>query len=179
MAGTPAGLQAFVNDTNSLFVQDDTPNAEGRYRVRFYVDPNGYDPGEAQSHFRTRIFIAFDGSGLRLITLVLKRQAGAYSLEALVRSNDGTRVDTGFIPIAAGPHCIEFDWQRATAPGARNGTLQLWIDEASVSTLSGIDNDLSPVDYARMGVLALKTGATGTVFFDEFESRRQVYIGPE
>jgi hypothetical protein len=178
MAGTGTGLIAFVNDTNSLFVQDDTPNAESRYRVRFYFDTNGFDPGESQSHFRTRILIA-QGSGLRVITIVLKRQLGTYSVEARVRRNDGTRADTGFFPISDGPHFFEFDWQRATGPGASNGSLQMWIDDGSVATLSGIDNDLVPVDQTRMGVLSVKTGAAGTLFYDQFESRRLNFIGAE
>jgi hypothetical protein len=178
MAGTSSGLQAVVNDTNSLFVQDDTPNAESRYRARFYFDPNGFDPGESQSHFRTRILIA-QGSGFRLITIVLKRQLGAYTIEARVRRNDGTRADTGFFPISDGPHFIEFDWQRATGPGASDGSLQLFIDNASVSTLSGIDNDQVPVDLVRMGALSVKTGAAGTLYYDQFESRRLRFIGAE
>jgi len=175
---TTAGLQARVNDTNSIFVQDDTPIAENRYRARFYFDPNGFDPGEAQSHFRIRFFIASDPSGFRVITLVLKRQAAAYSIEARARRNDGTRADTGFFPISDAPHFVELDWSRATGPGASDGTLELWIDNSSMSTLTGIDNDLTPVEFARMGALAIKTGAAGTLFYDEFESRRQTFIGP-
>jgi hypothetical protein len=34
------------------------------------------------------------------------------------------------------------------------------------------------VGYVRMGALGLKTGAHGTVQFDEFESRRTTYVGP-
>jgi len=178
LGGTSSGLQALVDDTNSLFVQDDTPIAEGRYRARFYFDPNGFDPGESQSHFRTRILIA-QGSGFRVITLVLKRQLGAYTVEARVRLNDGTRADTGFFPISDGPHFIEFDWQKATGPGANNGSLELFIDGGSVATLGGIDNDQVPVDFVRMGALSVKTGAAGTLFYDQFESRRQNLIGPE
>jgi hypothetical protein len=178
MAGTGAGLIALVDDTNSLFVQDDTPDAESRYRARFYFDPNGFDPGETQSHFRTRILIA-QGSGLRVITIVLKRQLGAYSVEARVRRNDGTRADTGFFPISDGPHFIEFDWQRATGPGASDGSLQMWIDGGSVATLSGIDNDAVPIDQTRMGALSVKTGAAGTLYYDQFESRRLNFIGAE
>jgi hypothetical protein len=178
MAGTSAGLQVSVSDTSGLYVQDDTPDAENRYRARFYFDPNGFDPGESQSHFRTRILIA-QGSGFRVITLVLKRQLGAYSVGARVRRNDGTRADTGFFPISDDAHFIELDWQRATGPGASDGSLQLWIDGGSVATLAGIDNDLVPVDLVRMGALAVKTGAAGTLYFDQFESRRQRLIGAE
>ena len=178
MAGTAFGIQALVNDTNSLYVVDDTPIYESRYRARFYFDPNGFDPGEASSHFRTRIFIAFDPSGLRVITLVLKRQGGAYSVETRVRRNDGTRVDTGFFPISDGPHVLEFDWQRATGPGTGDGALEMWIDDVFASFVSGIDNDLSYVDFARLGALAIKTGAAGTLYLDQFESRRRTYVGP-
>jgi hypothetical protein len=179
MAGTLGGLQAFVNDTNALFVQDDTPSAENRYRARFYFDPNGFDPGESQSHFRMRILIAFDDSGFRVITLVLKRQAGAYSVEGRVRLNDGTRADTGFFPIADGPHFFEVDWIRSAGPGIANGLFTLRIDNVAVSTLVDLDNDSIPVDFVRMGALSIKTGAAGTLFYDQFESRRQRLIGPE
>jgi len=175
---TTAGLQALVDDTNAIFVQDDSPNADSRYRLRFYFDPNGFDPGEAQSHFRTRIFIAFDPSGLRVVTLVLKRQTGAYSIEARARRNDGTRADTGFFPISDAPHFVELDWRRATGPGAADGSLEMWLDNNSVATLTGIDNDVTPVDFVRLGAIAVKTGAAGTLFYDEFESRRQTFIGP-
>jgi hypothetical protein len=179
MGGTSAGLQAFVNDTGSLFVQDDTPDAEDRYRARFYFDPNGFDPGETGGHFRTRIFIAFDDSSTRLITLVLKRQTGAYSVEARVRLNDGSRADTGFFPITDGPHFLEFDWIRSSAPGASDGYFTLRIDGTAVSVLTLLNDDARAVGFVRMGAIAIKTGATGTLLFDQFESRRHVFIGPE
>jgi len=179
MAGTPAGLVAFVNDTNALFVEDDSPTAESRYRARFYFDTNGFDPGEAQSHFRTRIFIAFDDTGLRVITLVLKRQGGAYSVEGRVRLDDGNRADTGFFPVTDGPHFFELDWIRASIPGANDGVFTLRIDNSPVSVLTLLNNDANTVDRVRMGALSIKAGAAGTLFYDQFESRRQRLIGPE
>jgi hypothetical protein len=179
LAGTAHGMRTLVNDTNSLYVQDDTPDAESRYRARFYFDPNGFDPGEANSHFRVRIFLAQDASNVRAVTIVLKRQGGQYSIEGLARLNDGTRADTGFFDITNAPHFIEFDWKRATGPGASDGYLALLIDNVTVSFLPGLDNDQVPVDQARLGVLSIKTGAAGTLRFDQFESRRQNLIGPE
>jgi hypothetical protein len=179
MAGTNVGLLAFVNDTNSLFVQYDDPAGENRYRARFYFDPNGFDPGEAQSHFRTRVFIAFDNFGVRVITLVLKRQGGAYSLEGRVRLDDGTRADTGFLPITDGQHFFEFDWIRSAGPGLANGQFTLRIDDTLVSTLIDLNNDANPVGFVRMGALSIKSGASGTLYYDQFESRRQLLIGPE
>jgi hypothetical protein len=60
-----------------------------------------------------------------------------------------------------------------------DGLFTLRIDNAIVSTLTSLDNDSIPVDFARMGALSIKTGAAGTLFYDQFESRRQRFIGPE
>jgi hypothetical protein len=179
LAGTAQGLRARVNDTNSLYVQDDTPDAESRYRARFYFDTNDFDPGEASGHQRVRIFLAQDASNTRIVTIVLKRLAGQYSLEARARQDDGTRVDTGFFDITNAPHFVEFDWKRATAPGANDGFLDFFIDDTPVWTLIDLDTDLGQVDQGRMGVLSVKTGAAGTLHFDQFESRRLNPIGPE
>ena len=35
-----SGLQAVLDDNNSIYVTDERPNAEPRYRARFYFDPN-------------------------------------------------------------------------------------------------------------------------------------------
>jgi hypothetical protein len=178
LAGTTRGLRALVNDTNSIYVQDDTPSAETRYRARFYFDPNDIDPGEAQGHQRIRIFLAHDALSQRVVTIVLKRLSGQYSVEARARQNDGSRVDTGFFDITNAPHFVEFDWQRATGPGAGNGALALLVDNTPVSTLTGLDTDLMRVEDGRLGAMSVKTGAAGTLHFDEFESRRFNPIGP-
>ena len=161
-----------------LFVRDDTPSGENRYRARFYFNPNGVDPGEASGHFRMRIFIASDSSNLRQFTLVLKRRAGAYSVAGRVRRNGGTRAETGFFPITDAPHVLECDWVRS-GPSAGDGAFTLLIDGVTVSRLTGLDNDAAPVDFVRLGALGVKSGASGTLFFDQFESRRQRLIGPE
>jgi hypothetical protein len=33
--------------------------------------------------------------------------------------------------------------------------------------LTGLDNDVSAVDFARMGALSLKTGAGGSMYWDD------------
>jgi hypothetical protein len=177
LAGTAQGLRARVNDTNSLYVQDNTPSAEDRYRARFYLDPNSFDPGEASGNQRVRIFLAQDALSQRVVTLVLKRLAGQYSLEARTRRNDGSRADTGFFALTNAPHFVEFDWKRATGPGAADGSLVLSMDDTPVKVLIGLDNDQMQVESGRLGVLSVKTGATGTLHFDEFESRRFNPIG--
>jgi uncharacterized delta-60 repeat protein len=175
---TPFGLRGLVNDTAGLYVQDDTPDDESRYRARFHFDPNGFDPGEAEQHRRTRLFIAFAEDPMRrLAAVVLRRLEGSYSLMARVRQDDNTQVSTPFVPIDDGPHAIELDWRRASGPDALDGAFELWIDGVSVAMLAGLDNS-DGVDLARLGALSVKTGAAGALHWDEFESRRESYIGP-
>ena len=43
-----------------------------------------------------------------------------------------------------------------------------------------MDNDaVGGVEFARLGTMVVKGGASGTALFDQFESRRQRKIGPE
>jgi hypothetical protein len=173
------GLRALVNDTDPLYVEDDTPADEGRYRARFYFDPNGFDPGEAAGHLRTRVFIAFsDLPTRRVAAIVLKGQGGVFSLMGRARLDDNGQTDTGFFDIGDGPHVIEFELKAATSAGASDGSFQLWIDGASRSVLGGLDNSLAAVDFARMGALSVKSGANGAMYWDQFESHRATYIGP-
>jgi hypothetical protein len=73
---TGTGLQGQVNDTTGLYVQDDSPDDERRYRARFWIDTNGFDPGTSQGHLRTRVLIAFtDTPSRRVATIVLRQQS--------------------------------------------------------------------------------------------------------
>jgi hypothetical protein len=179
LAGTALGLQASINDTTSLHVEDGTPEDEPRYRARFHFDPNGFDPGTAQGHLRTRMLLALEeGPNRRQVAIVLRLLGGQYAIRGRVRLDDDTVVDTPFVDITDAPHAIEFDWMAASGPGASDGSFQLWIDDAWVAALFGLDTDAHGVDAARLGALSVKSGASGTLFFDEFASRRQTYIGP-
>ena len=104
---------------------------------------------------------------------------GQAAAGAELRVNPYTTDVHGFFPIVDGPHFFEVDWQRSSAPGASDGSFTFRVDNAVMSTLTLLDNDASPVDFVRMGALSIKTGAGGTLFYDQFESRRQVFIGPE
>jgi hypothetical protein len=95
-----------------------------------------------------------------------------------VREDDHAKATTGFVPLASGPHWVEFDWMASSGPGAKDGAFRLWIDGAAVAELDAIDNSLSAVDFVRLGALSVKVGASGTIYWDEFESRRLNYIGP-
>ena len=176
---TVAGLRGLVDDTAGLFVQDDTPDDEIRYRVRFHLDPNGFDPGELENHRRTRVFIAFSESPLRRVAaIVLRRIGGVYAVMGRARLDDNSQADTGFFTITDGPHLIEFDLKLPSDRDAQDGTFELRIDGVSQTVLTGLDNSLAQVDLARLGALSVKSGANGTIFWDEFESWRTGFPAP-
>ena len=176
---TTAGLEGLVDDTAGIFVQDESPDDERRYRARFYFDPNGFDPGESQGRFRTRLFLAFEEAPTRrLAAVVLRRQSGVFSLMGRCRLDDNAQANTPFVPVTDGPHVIELRWQRSSDPDAPDGECELFVDGSSVSLLTGLDNSISGVDFVRMGALSVKVGATGTMYWDEFISRRDNLIGP-
>jgi hypothetical protein len=171
------GLQAVVDDTAGIWVADETPVDEDRYRAQFYFDPNGFDPGEALDHRRVMLLVVFEDSPYRrLATIILRRLNGAYAVSAQVRLDDHTLVKGPFFPISDGEHFIQLDWKRSSHPDAEDGSFDLWLDGSPVYSVDNLDNNLSAVDSVRMGAITVKTGAQGTLFLDNFRSRRSSFI---
>lgn len=68
----------------------------------------------------------------------------------------------------------------AIAVGANNGGLTFWIDDVQQSNLTGVDNDTRRIDQVRLGAVSgVDDGTRGIYFFDAFEPRRSIYIGPQ
>ncbi len=66
----------------------------------------------------------------------------------------------------------------ATAGGANDGYLMLWIDGDLKTPLVNIDNDTHLLDAVRLGPNSgLDTSTSGNYYFGAFESRRASYIG--
>ena len=170
------GLQALIDDTNGIYLRDDTPNAEPRYRARFYFDPNSLSMANNTSHV---IFRGYLGASTAVVRVELRYSLGSYHIRAALTNDALSWTNTAWFMITDAPHVIEFDWQAAVAPGANNGGLTLWIDDVEKANLTAIDNDSLRVDHVRLGAVAgLELDTIGTYFFDAFESRRQTYIGP-
>ena len=170
------GLQALIDDINSIYVTDDTPNAEPRYRARFYFDPNSISMLSGDTHF---IFRGYSGTSTIVLRVQFRFRSGAYQLRAGLVGDGSTWTNSSWLTISDAPHAIEMDWRAATAAGANNGGLTLWIDGVQRADLIGVDNDTRRIDRARLGAVSgIDTGTSGTYYFDAFESRRQSFIGP-
>jgi hypothetical protein len=169
-------LNALINDNNPIFVTDDSPNAEQRYRARFYFDPNSITMANNDAHF---IFMGYAGNSKSILQIQFRQSSGAYQVKTKSLNDNGAWVSTKWFPITDVIHSIEVDWRAASAVGSNNGGLALWIDGNLQADLTGIDNDTHRIDRAKLGALSgLDNGTRGTYYFDNFESRRQSYIGP-
>jgi VCBS repeat-containing protein len=169
-------LQAVIDDNTAIYVQDNTPEAEARYRARFYFDPNSIVMAPNDNHY---IFYAQNNT-MGIIMMQFYFNGSNYLLRTAVRNDAGTWLYTTYSTLTDAGHYIEIDWQAATAPGANNGSLTVWIDGVQVGVRSGVDNDTLRVETVQLGaVMGIDNGTRGTYYFDAFESRRASYIGPD
>jgi len=167
-------MQAVIDDNSALYVRDTRPADEPRYRARFYFDPNSITMASGDNHY---IFFGYSGtaSPAAVLRVIFRYSSGVYQLR--VSALDNARSGSWYT-ITDGPHAIEIEWKAATAAGANNGAISLWIDGVAKQTKGSIDNDTLRVDEVRLGPLAgIDTGTRGILYFDAFESRRTGYIG--
>ena len=170
------GMQAMLDDTVAIYVTDDTPNLEPRYRARFYFDPNSISMATGDAHF---ILVGYTGTSTPILRLEFQMAASGYQLRARVFTDGGAWLSTAWFPLSDTLHPLELDWRAATAAGANNGGLTLWIDGLQQADLTGVDNDTQRMDRLRLGAISGMDATTlGTYYFDAFESRRLNYIGP-
>jgi hypothetical protein len=174
------GLKVLIDSNGPVYVRDNSPSAEPRYRVRFQFDPHSISMANNNAHY---IFYGYQengsNNGLAVIRVEFRRSANKYQLRMAAVNDATTWKSSNWFPISDAPHSVEFDWQAATAPGANNGSLTFWIDGVQKVQLTGIDNDTRRIDHAHWGALAsIDRGTRGVYYFDAFESRRQSYIGP-
>lgn len=170
------GLQALINDNNAIYVTDNSPANEARYRARFYFDPNTITMARNDNH---SIFYGRNTAGTAILKVDFRFSGGQYQIQASLLNDSTTFSSTSWFTISDAPHPIELDWQASTAVGANNGNLTLWIDGVQKATVLSIDNDTRRIDSVRLGAVAgIDTGTRGTTYLDAFQSRRQTYIGP-
>jgi hypothetical protein len=175
MKGT-FGMQAVIDDNYSIFVTDDTPNAERQYRARVYFDPNSINMTSGNAF---HILTAFKGSAAAAVRVEFRRYGGSYQIRGRVINDNSSWSSTAWFTISDQSHYIEFNWMAASGASANDGKLKLWIDGVEKASLTNIDNDTWRIDRARVGAVGgVDSGTRGSVFLDAFASSRYVYIGP-
>ena len=178
------GMRAQISNSTGMEVTDDRPTLEKHYRARFYFDPNSISLGATDLHtiFQANTYDPYSSSAGSYNTTVLAVQfrfsTGTYQVRGRALLDSGSSQNTNWFNITDASHFIEVDWSAATAAGANNGYLTLWLDAVQAQSLTSLDNDTRVIDRARLGPSTGLISTTGTYYFDAFESRRQSYIGP-
>jgi hypothetical protein len=167
-------MQVVVDDTVAIYVTDELPNAETRYRARFYLNPNSISMADGMDFY---IFTGYHTASVFQVQLGFS--AGNYQIRLRQTNDSNTTTSTAWINIANGSNVIEIEWWAASAAGANNGGANLWINGNQSGSLSNLDNDTRRIEFVRLGAISgLNAGTLGTYYLDAFESRRQTYIGP-
>ena len=125
------------------------PMPSTRYRARFYFDPNSIPMASGDAHI---IFKGFAGASTEVLQMEFRLlSVGVYQIRASIANDAASFTNTSFFTISDAPHFIEIDWRAATAPGANNGGLTLWIDNVQQADLTGVDNDTWRVNQCPAG----------------------------
>ena len=171
------GLRVNIVNNTSMYLTDNTPNAETHYRARFYFDPNSIVMTSGDAH---NIFYAYSSSlSTALIRSAFYYSSAQYRINMQVRDDANAWFTTISATLSDAPHVIEIEWQAASAASANDGKFNFWVDGALISSISGLDNDLRKLDLVRFGPSAgIDTGTRGIYYLDAFESRHFSYIGP-
>jgi hypothetical protein len=171
------GLEAIVDDTAPRYLSDWTPTSLKAYAARFYFDPNGITMASGNSHVLLK---AMDAASKTALQLELRSFQGDYQIRAYAPWDSGGAYSSPWFRLSDAPHLLEVIWQAASADGASDGWLSLWIDAESVASGSGLDNDTRRVDKIDLGAVAgLDSGTSGTYHFDAFASTVGIPIGPD
>lgn len=171
------------------FVRDDTPAGESRYRAQFFMNADALT-GQNFSQ-PVRVFAATTeapSAGVPdVVSLTIFGNAAgtsrtlgistACSTDPSGRCSTSTPLTGG----AAGVHRIEIDWQKGAT-----GSLRVWVNSTTegspTSTLNVNNAAWGGVDAAALGLAQASPGFRAAqlnrdVLFDEFDSRRQTFIG--
>ena len=163
------GMVATIDDNTSIYVVDERPHAETRYRARFYFDPNAIYMSSSDT------FTAFQGymsPNTPVVRVEVRSAAGDYQIRTAALNDNQTWQTTPWLDITDGPHAVELEWKKATYAGVDNGALNFWLDGEVQSDLSNVDNDTYYIETIRLGVIDPNiTNTSGSVFFDAFDSK--------
>lgn len=152
-----------------MYVRDDSPAAEPRYRARFYFDPNSIN---MTSGAHLYLLQGHDATNRVILFIQFYRSSTNYQLR--VRAYDSVLanyVNSAFVTITDASHVVEVDW-------GNDGHLTWWIDGAQQASLTGINNSTFTMESIRLGAPYMSGTTNGTFFIDAYESRRTSYIGP-
>jgi hypothetical protein len=203
--GTNCAMYASINAgagalASSAVQWSETGTSEATYRFRFYLDPstvgttNAFSGLQGVQVFTANSPAAFPASGGSVQVLrvsLVPGSAGAKQVTFIAACNNAASQNVCSstpVVLAAGSNVIE---GQIIIGASGTGAVNYWVnktagDSASPTgsvTITGGNAGWVGINSALMGLAATTNSfrsnqATKAVVFDEFDSRRQTYIGP-
>jgi len=194
-----AFLNASAGPLSTAAVADTTPTNEASYHFRFYIDTTTLSTNlptlTSVQVFAANAAASFPLSGNGKTSALLRvgiAGTGAGNnpnLVVVASCNPGTNfICAKFAPLTPGVHWIE-----GHLTNSATAVANIWIDKASITNdttptpdiaISFDNHDWAGVDTVALGLGGASfnfrqsfTGATNAVWFDNFDSRRQTFIG--
>lgn len=171
--------------TASAFVRDNTPANEPRYRAQFFINADaltGLNLQQSVKVFAATTDTPNAGVSELVRFTVFGNVAGNAKTLGISTACAATGTCTQSVPLPAGPVRVEFDWQKGAS-----GSLRVWVNNTnegspSVPALTVDNSAWGGVDFATLGLSNSSAGfrtaqLNRDVGFDEFDSRRQTFIG--
>ena len=147
------------------YVVDTTPSAEVSYDASFYFDPNAADTG-LNNNDDVTIFLGLDATGRQLFGVRYEGHgSGSGAISGWVL-REGDLISTESFEVSNAPHKIEIGWLSNA-----QGGFSLYVDDMLVESIFG-DTSAFTLDEVRLGPSIVPAGASGTMFFDQFDSNR-------
>lgn len=196
LAGTNCALDVGLGSSRAerARVQDTSPVCESSYRARLYMDTTDM-PAQLATTSRVKFWNVQcnPNSGSTCtnpgVTGVIQfRYQGLNSgngLFSFVRDQGSRRQFP--VPLSNGENWVELQWIASSSPAAADGQLRVWVNanaetDSPVVEFTDIVTGTDCIDQTNIGVIAptttmLSEAAAARVQFDEFESRRQTFIG--
>jgi RHS repeat-associated protein len=168
------GLQGAVNGQNEMYVEDDSPAGETTYHARFYFNPNSVEIPDGDT------FDILRGTGIdgTAFSVRLGWVDDSYAVKVVMVADDSSTTESDWVPINDGPNCIEIEWARAGSDTSHDGYMNLWVNGTLMENPNGADDDTKSIGSVQMGILSPSSAnINGTVYFDDFASNNNGYIG--
>lgn len=163
------GMQAVIDDQNSIYTADTFSTALSRYRARFYFNPNSISMAAGSSHS------IFAGRGFDNdwdFRVFLGKSTPSYWIRVQGLQDDGSLVYSSTYAISDDWHSIEIEWLSGNP-----GRIKLWIDGTFKQEVA-LTNSTRLLARAYLGALSwIDATTSGFMYFDNFESRKNSYIG--
>lgn len=171
--GTGYGMQAVLDDTNSLYAhKTGIGSTSGNARIKFYLDINSLNMTNGDGF---AIFYGYNNSTETLILMTINYWSSAYHLSLGVVDDSAGYHWNSDTNLSDAPHLIEIELKRASSSTSSDGWGSYYLDGVLQTRVTGVDNYDRFASFNRTGLGAsgADAGTSGTLYFDEF----QVFTG--